>query len=70
MKFSVLALDYDGTIARHDVLEPDVRNAVAGLRAQGIVVILVTGRILADLRRGSTRARRRDVSVGSGTTLR
>jgi hydroxymethylpyrimidine pyrophosphatase-like HAD family hydrolase len=51
MKFSVLALDYDGTIARHDVLEPDVRNAVAGLRAQGIVVILVTGRILADLRR-------------------
>ena len=51
MKFSVLALDYDGTIARNDVLEPSVRNAVAALRAQGIVVILVTGRILDDLRR-------------------
>ena len=51
MKLSVLALDYDGTIARDGVLEPAVRDAVAALRAQGIVVILVTGRILDDLRR-------------------
>ena len=51
MKFSVLALDYDGTIARGDVLDPDVRRAVGDLRSQGIVVLLVTGRILEDLRR-------------------
>ena len=51
MKFSVLALDYDGTIARHDVLEPAVRRAIAYVRAQGVAVMLVTGRILDDLRR-------------------
>ncbi len=51
MKFLVLALDYDGTIAQNDVLDPDVRSAIAQLRTQGIVVVLVTGRILADLRR-------------------
>jgi hydroxymethylpyrimidine pyrophosphatase-like HAD family hydrolase len=51
MKFAVLALDYDGTVARNDVLEPSVRTALAELRGQGIVVVLVTGRILDDLRR-------------------
>jgi hypothetical protein len=51
VKFSVLAVDFDGTIARSDVLDPDVRQALGELRAQGIVVILVTGRILEDLRR-------------------
>jgi hydroxymethylpyrimidine pyrophosphatase-like HAD family hydrolase len=51
MKLSVLALDYDGTIARHDVLDPAVREAIADVRAQGIAVMLVSGRILDDLRR-------------------
>ncbi|MEZ5316894.1 MAG: HAD hydrolase family protein [Vicinamibacterales bacterium] len=51
MKFCVLALDFDGTIASHDRLDPDVRAAIADLRGQGIVVLLVTGRILEDLRR-------------------
>jgi hydroxymethylpyrimidine pyrophosphatase-like HAD family hydrolase len=51
VKFLVLALDFDGTIAQNDVLDPDVRKAIAELRAQGIVVVLVTGRILEDLRR-------------------
>ena len=51
MKFSALALDYDGTIAQHDVLDADVRAAIGEVRAQGIAVILVTGRILDDLRR-------------------
>jgi hydroxymethylpyrimidine pyrophosphatase-like HAD family hydrolase len=51
MRFSVLALDFDGTIARNDVLDPDVRAAIADLRAQNVVVVLVTGRILDDLRR-------------------
>lgn len=49
MKFSVLALDYDGTIARDGQLDPDVRAAIADVRAHGIAVIIVTGRILSDL---------------------
>jgi hydroxymethylpyrimidine pyrophosphatase-like HAD family hydrolase len=49
MKFRVLALDYDGTIATDGVLAPDVRSAIAEARALGIVVIIVTGRILAEL---------------------
>ena len=51
MKLSVLALDYDGTIARDDVLDPGVREAIAGARTEGIVTLLVTGRILDELRR-------------------
>ncbi len=51
MKFSVLVVDFDGTIAKNDVLDPDVRGAVGELRAQGIVVVLATGRILEDLQR-------------------
>jgi hypothetical protein len=50
MKFGVLALDYDGTIAREGVLDPDVKAAILGARARGIVVVLVTGRILSDLK--------------------
>ena len=49
MKFGVLALDYDGTIARDGVLCPEVRSAIAEARGRGIVVILATGRILYDL---------------------
>lgn len=51
MKLSVIALDYDGTVARGDVLDPSVRDAIALARRCGIVVLLVTGRILHDLRR-------------------
>ncbi len=51
MNLSTLALDFDGTIARNDVLDPGVRQAIADVRARGIVVVLVTGRILEDLRR-------------------
>ena len=50
MKFGVLALDYDGTIATDGVPCPDVRSAIAEARARGIVVIIVSGRILSDLR--------------------
>jgi hydroxymethylpyrimidine pyrophosphatase-like HAD family hydrolase len=50
MKFSVLALDYDGTIARDGALDPDVRAAIAEVRSRGIAVVLVTGRILEELR--------------------
>ena len=51
MKFSVLALDYDGTIARNGRAQPDVLAAIREARARGIAVVLVTGRVLADLRR-------------------
>ena len=51
MNLSVLALDYDGTIAQNDILAADVRAAIAAARARGVVVLLVTGRILTDLRR-------------------
>jgi hydroxymethylpyrimidine pyrophosphatase-like HAD family hydrolase len=51
VKLSVIALDYDGTVARGDVLDPSVRAAIAAARTQGIAVLLVTGRILEELRR-------------------
>jgi len=51
MKLSVLALDYDGTIARDDHLDPSVRDAIGDARRHGIAVMLVTGRRLEDLRR-------------------
>jgi len=50
MKFGVLALDYDGTIAQHGALCPDIKPAIAEARARGIVVIIATGRMLSDLR--------------------
>src|SRR5215469_11599833 len=49
MKFSALALDYDGTIAVNGTFDPAVREAIAGARRRGIVVVLVTGRRLPDL---------------------
>ncbi|MEO8257316.1 MAG: HAD family hydrolase [Acidobacteriota bacterium] len=51
VKLSVIALDYDGTIARGEALEPSVREAIAAARTAGIIVLLVTGRILDELRR-------------------
>lgn len=51
MKLCVVALDYDGTIARDGRADPLVLEAVSEAQARGIVVILVTGRILADLQR-------------------
>jgi len=53
MKFEVLALDYDGTIARDGKLDPDVRTAVMEARARGIVAVLVTGRILSEITRAA-----------------
>jgi hydroxymethylpyrimidine pyrophosphatase-like HAD family hydrolase len=51
VRFTVLALDYDGTIARDGALDPEVRRALADVRGRGVTVLLVTGRILSDLRR-------------------
>jgi hydroxymethylpyrimidine pyrophosphatase-like HAD family hydrolase len=41
MRFGVLALDYDGTIALDGVLDPDVRRAIGEARSCGIVVPIV-----------------------------
>jgi hydroxymethylpyrimidine pyrophosphatase-like HAD family hydrolase len=51
MKLSVLALDYDGTIATDGGVDAGVRAAIAQARTSGITVLLVTGRILSELRR-------------------
>ena len=51
MKLSVLAFDYDGTIARNDRVPPSVLGAIADVRQRNLTVILVTGRTLDDLRR-------------------
>ena len=51
MKLCVVALDYDGTIAWDGRVEPLVLEAIKEAQSRGITVILVTGRIMADLRR-------------------
>lgn len=51
MKLAAIALDYDGTIAVNDVMDPAVRTAIGEARDAGIAVILATGRRLDDLRR-------------------
>jgi hydroxymethylpyrimidine pyrophosphatase-like HAD family hydrolase len=51
VKLSVIALDFDGTIARNDTLDPDVGRAIGEARARGVFVVLVTGRILSELER-------------------
>jgi hydroxymethylpyrimidine pyrophosphatase-like HAD family hydrolase len=51
MKLSVIALDYDGTMAHGDRPDPAVLDAIAFARSRGITVLIVTGRILSELRR-------------------
>lgn len=51
MRLRVIATDYDGTIATDGVLDPDVRSAIAKARTRGVLVVLVTGRILPELQR-------------------
>lgn len=51
MKFSVLVLDYDGTLARDGKTDPTIVHAIREARSRGITVILATGRILSELRR-------------------
>jgi hydroxymethylpyrimidine pyrophosphatase-like HAD family hydrolase len=51
MKLFAIAIDYDGTMAFADTVDPAVRDAIAAARTRGIVVLLATGRILDELRR-------------------
>jgi hydroxymethylpyrimidine pyrophosphatase-like HAD family hydrolase len=48
--FRVVAVDYDGTIAEDDEPCPQALEAIAELRRGGHKVLLVTGRILEELR--------------------
>lgn len=50
MRLRVIATDYDGTIATDGVLHPVVRDAIDTARRQGVLVVIVTGRILSELR--------------------
>ena len=47
----VLAVDYDGTIAADGRLAPATARALTRVRESGRKLILVTGRLLPDLRR-------------------
>jgi hydroxymethylpyrimidine pyrophosphatase-like HAD family hydrolase len=60
----VLAIDYDGTAAEHGVFNPDVRAALREVRERGLLVVLVTGRRLADLREVAGDLRFADAIVG------
>jgi hydroxymethylpyrimidine pyrophosphatase-like HAD family hydrolase len=49
--FRAVALDYDGTLTEGDRPPPDALDAIREFRRDGRRAVLVTGRILADLRR-------------------
>jgi hydroxymethylpyrimidine pyrophosphatase-like HAD family hydrolase len=51
MKLFAVATDYDGTIAFGDAVDREIREALAELRARGVIVLLATGRILEELKR-------------------
>jgi hydroxymethylpyrimidine pyrophosphatase-like HAD family hydrolase len=50
VKFTVLVLDYDGTISDDGRIHPDVLSVFPELHARGIAVVLATGRVADDLR--------------------
>jgi hypothetical protein len=49
LNLRILALDFDGTIAVEDRLDRDSAEAIREARASGLLVVLVTGRRLAEL---------------------
>jgi hydroxymethylpyrimidine pyrophosphatase-like HAD family hydrolase len=69
MRFSVLALAYDGTIADQGVLDPEVRQAIRAARAHGVTVVIVTGRSLDDLRQVLGDLRLVDAVVAENASL-
>lgn len=50
MRLRVIATDYDGTVAQDGILDASVREAIAKARKRGVLVVIVTGRILSELR--------------------
>ncbi len=55
MRFRVLACDYDGTIAKHGVLDAATAEALERAAASGRKLLLVTGRELDDLMKTCSR---------------
>ncbi len=51
MLLRAIAVDYDGTIAENGILDLHVREAIIEARSTGLHVVIVTGRILRELRR-------------------
>jgi hydroxymethylpyrimidine pyrophosphatase-like HAD family hydrolase len=49
-RYRGFAIDYDGTLAESEAASPAVLEAVAEVRGSGRRVVLVTGRIMAELR--------------------
>jgi phosphoglycolate phosphatase (TIGR01487 family) len=49
--FAAIACDYDGTVATHDRIAPDVVAALRAVRGHGVRLILVTGRTFFELTR-------------------
>ena len=49
MRYLALCTDYDGTIARHGVVDEPTIDALARLRKSGRKLVMVTGRELAEL---------------------
>lgn len=50
MRYHILAVDYDGTLATDGKVSPGVLTALIRLKATGRKLILVTGRLLEELR--------------------
>jgi hydroxymethylpyrimidine pyrophosphatase-like HAD family hydrolase len=50
MRFTALATDYDGTLARHGTVSPETLAALRRLRESGRRLFLVTGREIEDLK--------------------
>src|SRR5436309_924081 len=63
MKLKVLVLDYDSMGVTKSFIKPDVCAAVDDARFHGIVVILVTGRVLTELPGALNDLQRFDVVV-------
>jgi hydroxymethylpyrimidine pyrophosphatase-like HAD family hydrolase/energy-coupling factor transporter ATP-binding protein EcfA2 len=50
MRYLALATDYDGTLAKDGIAAPEAVDAIRRMRESGRKAILVTGRVLDDLR--------------------
>ncbi len=50
MRYLALATDYDGTIAKHGIVHQDTTLALKKLKDTGRSIVLVTGRLLPDLK--------------------
>lgn len=48
--YQVLATDYDGTLAHHGVVSPETLAAIKRMRVAGKKLVLVTGRVLEELK--------------------